>query len=716
MEIKSLDELREMKDEAIASKVEELANNEVKRSSLSKKYGFVIFALVIALMGALLFITVNVVRSQNTLTYENIAKEVVNGRSEEIKKWLEVYINDLKVYTQADVVKTGDAEKIISWLHDHQNLRHPDYDYMIFVTPDGTSYRDTGLVGGKGALVERDYHRALMVEGKTTFVGNMVLSKTSGKYVLPIGRVAKDERGRVCGYFIGMLGLDAIKKEIANFKIGETGYFLLADRSRTIIAHRDEEKFLSKLDVYPEIEKVLNDKNDDNIARFMQDEQEYVAFVGEIDGLDFITTYLVSDEQMQSATNSAKRAIIICGIVIGFFLLVVFIILLGTILGRLVKVNDLLMTLSTGDADLTTQLKVKSYDEIGLLVHSVNLFLQKFRSIMLTVKDSETALVRGGATLTSEINDTTSTISQMTNNISLVNQQVQAQSQSVESSASAITEITKNIESLDAMIQGQASSVIQASSAVEQMIGNINAVDKSVIKMVEEFTVLEDDTRNGIEMNSSVNTLIQKIAEQSSSMVDANTTIQSIAEQTNLLAMNAAIEAAHAGDAGKGFSVVADEIRKLAETSAEQSNKIREELSNIQSGIANVVEASSESEKSFQSVSSRIRLTGELVTQIRGAMEEQQAGSQQIMEALQAMNDSTSEVRGAAEEMNRGGEAIMKDVSELKETMDNIETAVKEIHDGTMYVNESTDKLREISREFTNSIEKIDADVGKFKV
>ena len=160
------------------------------------------------------------------------------------------------------------------------------------------------------------------------------------------------------------------------------------------------------------------------------------------------------------------------------------------------------------------------------------------------------------------------------------------------------------------MIQSQASSVVEASAAVEEMIGNINSVDRSVVQMVGEFTVLEQDTKNGIEQNSSVNSLIQKIAEQSTSMYDANTTIQSIAEQTNLLAMNAAIEAAHAGEAGKGFSVVADEIRKLAETSAEQSNKIGEELTNIQNGITKVVAASSESEKSFQAVSIMEIITG----------------------------------------------------------------------------------------------------------
>ena len=688
---------------------------KLRKTSIGLKMGIGLMFAVLFLFSILLIITSMVIKTQTTESYYEMAHEIVSGRSDEINKWIEVYKNDLKVYSDADIVKTGDPEQVIDWLHNHQELRNPDYDYMFFCDAEGTSYRDTGLVGGKGALVERDYYQAMMVKGKDIFVGNVVLSKTSGQYVMPIARAAKDAQGRTFGFFVGMLGINQIKTEVEQFQIGETGYFFLTDINGQIVAHRNPDYLLKQIEEIPALAPLVF-SGEDSHTELELDGKQCVAFVAPVADTGYSIGYIVSLGQVHTATTRTQKVVIIVGIVVALILALFFVLSLNRVLARLKKINKLIQELSSGDADLTVRLDVKNVDEIGELVIGVNMFLEKFHQIMSNIKQSEVELNEAGGVLVSEIENTTSTISQMSGNINLVNGQVANQSTVVGNSTNAITEISQNIEYLDSMIQGQASSVVEASAAVEEMIGNINSVDKSVIKMVEEFTVLEQDTKNGIEQNSSVNELIQKISEQSVSMMDANTTIQSIAEQTNLLAMNAAIEAAHAGEAGKGFSVVADEIRKLAETSAEQSNKIGEELSKIQGGIQQVVNASSESEKSFQSVSTRINLTSELITQIRGAMEEQQSGSQQILEALQAMNDSTSKVRDAGAEMTTSGETIKGDVTELRTSMDNITSAVTDITEGTHYVNESTEKLRSTSDKLRTAIKKISDDVDLFKV
>ena len=691
--------------------------SKLRKTSIGRKLGLTLLVAVLFLFSILLFITSRVIQSQTTKSYYEMAHEIVNGRADEINKWIEVYINDLRIYSDADIIKTGDDEQVIEWLHNHQNLRNPDYDYMFFCDAEGTSFRDTGLVGGKGALVERDYYKAMMKEGRDTFVGNVVLSKTSGKYVMPIARAAKDANGKTFGFFVGMLGIKQLTDKVESFQIGETGYFLLTDGTGQIVAHRNSEYVLQKIEIIPEVANLIYSGNGKNsYAELELEGKKSVSFVAPISDTGYSIGYIVSLSQVHTATTQTQKVVVIVGIAVALILAVLFILLLNRVLARLKKINVLIRDLSSGDADLTVRLDVHNADEVGEFVIGVNMFLEKFHDIMTNIKQSEVELNDAGTVLVNEIENTTSTMTQMAGNINLVNGQVGNQSATVENSTTAITEISKNIEYLDSMIQGQASTVVEASAAVEEMIGNINSVDKSVIKMVEEFTVLELDTKNGIEQNSSVNELIQKISEQSVSMMDANTTIQSIAEQTNLLAMNAAIEAAHAGEAGKGFSVVADEIRKLAETSAEQSNKIGEELSKIQNGIAHVVEASSESEKSFQNVSSRINTTSELITQIRGAMEEQQAGSQQILEALQAMNESTSKVRDAGNEMTRSGETIKGDVTELRDSMSNISSAVSDINEGTHYVNESTGTLRSTSEKLRTAIQKISDDVDLFKV
>ena len=431
---------------------------------------------------------------------------------------------------------------------------------------------------------------------------------------------------------------------------------------------------------------------------------------------DWTLIFAISEEEVLYPINYTTIITSISGLIIEIVVCAFVLLCLKSIFKKINGVNSLLKDLSKGDADLTVQLPIKHNDEIDELLKSVNEFISKFRSIMITVKDSESELENVGTTLSNEIDNTTTNVTNMTSDLQTVNNKVQNQSEQVDKSVSSINSISESIANLDSMIESQASSVVEASSAVEEMIGNISSVDKSVTNMGKEFNELENKTKTGIEKSSIISVLIRSISEQSDTLVDANAIIQQIAEQTNMLAMNAAIEAAHAGEAGKGFSVVADEIRKLSETSEEQSSKIGQEIINIKNGIEQVSNESNEADSVFQAVNDNIESTKNIIVEIKNAMAEQQVGSNQIIQALKLMNDSTSDVKDTAQNMINDGKFIKEDIQQLKILMEDIDVTVSGITRQTNDVNTTTEKLQDIFTKLTTSIDKISNDVNQFKV
>jgi methyl-accepting chemotaxis protein len=159
------------------------------------------------------------------------------------------------------------------------------------------------------------------------------------------------------------------------------------------------------------------------------------------------------------------------------------------------------------------------------------------------------------------------------------------------------------------------------------MVSNINSISNNLERAGSGFESLLTASNAGRDSMQNVIELVKDVSSQSVRLLETNEIIDSIASQTNLLAMNAAIEAAHAGDAGKGFSVVSDEIRKLAESSSEQSKVIEEELKKAVATIETIVGASALADEAFSSVATQIRQANGLIQEIRMAMKEQTEGS-----------------------------------------------------------------------------------------
>ena len=585
----------------------------------------------------------------------------------------------------------------------------------IFITKGSEGFAD-GAGGKTLHSVEGEpwYERCKTGRG---FIGNNV-SPVTGRPVYVISYGIFDDNGNFLGGLNNSIDLAKMTQGITDSISDGSTQVLIVDIEGNIIASKDDSQIL----------KVnFNDENDSTkllMQKMASEDSGAVDFIfnGKANRGYFhksgrmCTVIFMPEEDISRLIFNVVFEILLIIVIAVVVVSVVILLIAYSITKPISVVNSSIQDIASGNADLTKRISINAKHEIKSLVDGFNSFSQKMQKIVGDIKNSENELSEAGGNMSLVSEDTASSITEILANIESMHKQIGNQVSSVSQTSSAVNEIAANIDSLDKMIESQSAGVAQASAAVEQMIGNITSVNQSVEKMAASFESLDKKTADGISKQQSVNEQIQKIEQQSAMLQEANSVISSIAEQTNLLAMNAAIEAAHAGDAGKGFAVVSDEIRKLSETSSAQSKTIGEQLGQITESISSVVSASLDANSAFAEVSAQIKTTDQLVVQIKSAMEEQQEGSKQITEVLHSMNDSTVEVRNSADEMSEGNKMILQEVGNLQEFTSAMNTSMDEMSIGAKKINETGAALGTISAQVKDSIDKIKAQIGQFKV
>jgi methyl-accepting chemotaxis protein len=397
---------------------------------------------------------------------------------------------------------------------------------------------------------------------------------------------------------------------------------------------------------------------------------------------------------------------------------VLFIVFYLFITGMLKPLNTMITVLNqiSGDWDLTRRLEVRQRDETGKLAEFFNVTFGKIGELLKGIKGKAFTLSGTTEELHHTMTETSQAIGKINSNIDDMRGKILAQADEIHAATVSMERIISGLGQLNSHIEVQAGSVAQSSSAIEEMLANISSITNTLVKNTANINSLAQTSGIGRADLQKVSQDIQEIARESEGLLEINSVMQTIASQTNLLSMNAAIEAAHAGESGMGFAVVADEIRKLAENSGKQSKIISVVLKKIKTSIDAITKSTSVVMERFSDIEREVEAVSSQEALIRSAMEEQGTGSRSILEAITQLNSTTDQVQSAASDMAIASKEVLTQSANLKKISGDVAEEMDTMSDSANLITDAVTRVQDISQESQHNLDALSSEIARFKV
>ncbi len=363
--------------------------------------------------------------------------------------------------------------------------------------------------------------------------------------------------------------------------------------------------------------------------------------------------------------------------------------------------------LAQSDAEGSELIPITQFDEVGLIAAQINRLIENQRRLVGRLRSAADRVVQSSRQVEQVIEQTGEATDKMSASIDQVSAASRQNMEAVRNTGEELRTLLESVDRISEQVDTQASSVEQSSSAVHELAESV----RNVAETTDRANTLADQSdrvarEGGEAVRSSLRSIhdIESASEKVNSIIGV---ISRISAQTNMLAMNAAIEAAHAGDAGSGFAVVAEEVRSLAADSAGSAREVSEHIKQMRSQVAEGVSTAEEAGNALDRIQSDIAQTSTLMGEIASAMREQNQGTDELLRGMTSLVETTESIRAATREQSERNRTIRSSLDELLSSFSGIQSTTENQASGTKNIVESFATLRKVAEDNSSVIEEL---------
>ncbi len=618
------------------------------------------------------------------------AQDTVRG----INDWIMMMKNDVKEMALTPP-GLGTDEAMNHYLQ--QEIKNTsNYETIFTVNTEGVINHHSNDKGIGMLVKNRSYFQEAI--NNKSFISDVIISELTGKPVFYISTPIKDDMDRITGVFVASVSLDKMTQDILGIKIGANGYAYVIDKKGIFIVHPIEEivlneaenAFVTDNDHSRQITQDMIDGKTGNDIDFYKGIEKHLGYAPiETTGWSIGVTAPNNDSIFFKDMKQLRHFLFIVMMIAATLVVIVAVGFARYLAHYLVipikELTRVAEVMSQGD--LKANVQATTNDEVGQLAQAFNKMVGNTRQLISGVATVAENLGASSQQMAACAQESSSMSEQMTQTVEELAKGATEQATSIEQTtenmhqmATITQDVFRNAEIANEAGKHAGEASLKGKHAVEQAIQTMTDVQKVVNESVASTQALGENSKE-----------ISKIVGL----------ITGIADQTNLLALNAAIEAARAGEQGRGFAVVADEVRKLAEESSHAAGQIAQLIKEVQHGTSKTVDLMSRGAKVVEEGWGAVQETGKRFDDIHQEINQIAMVTEKVSVALQQMSAGVEEVVETMDNISNITEQSASGTQQAASATQEQMASIEEIASSAQHVAQMAEELQRQVRQFT---------------